>query len=389
MWLFSTEATFEAHRLTPQQDEKRYNNTARVWTPPTSFFKAQAASQFGRTCSVCWSKRKADISGKALLADLPLLYCSRCQTKHTTIHFSKAQRQLQETCGRVCIGHEGFFYLCDHIVPLTWHQLISMGHDRETPLEPDEMTENRSCLDRKHFIEDSLCKVVECSQGTPPSYCVGRDEYNKFFMEVWAQQHLAVKRLPSGKICASSLRTALEKEPLDMQMKPWMPTSWPVAGNPLRAFDPNICDCVEWYGASQSAEYVRWPTCPEPARPRRHQVQSDSIASMGPRCRQYDHRSIVMHTGAEGIIRFEPCQDRDDLLVLYQRARYYIGDACGSGWQSIVYGPSYGETDDEDMRGITWCPHSTCAVSSLLQRDMYIRSVETRQQSPDRPRKYL
>ncbi len=384
MWLFSTEPGFERYRLTPQQDAERYNDTTRVWTPPSSSFKAQAASQFGRMCSGCSSKRKGDIFGKALLDGMPLLSCSRCQTKHTTIHFSREQRQLPETSERVCIGHEGFFYVCSHVFPITWHQLVSMEH------EPERVYRNAGCFYGKHFHGEPLCDVLDCSRHQPPSLFVGRDKNEKLFVGIGTQQHISIKRLSSGKICANSLRKALEQEHSGMGMASWMPRSWPVAGNPLRAFDPNICDCVEWHGESQDAKHVRWPICPDPERPQRPLVHSDSVASTEPRCSSYDHKISALYTGAEAIIGFERCKGRDDVLVLFQEARYFIGNACGSGWEDIVCGPSYNDTGDEDMQGVTWCPYPTCAVSTLVQRNRHIRNIETRQLRGSKwPREFL
>ena len=390
MWLFSTDMAFEEYRLTPQQDEERYNDTARVWTPPSSSFKAQAAGYFGRMCSGCSLKRNGDILGKALLDDMPLLYCSRCRTKHTIIHFSERQRQLPETSDRVCIGHEGFFYLCDHLVPMTWHQLVSMEHNQVTPPEPDMMPATAACLYERHFDGEPLCDDETCAERFPPGLSIGRDEKEGLFMQIWTQQHISVKRLSSGKICVNSLRKALEQKPSGTELASWMPQLWPVAGNPLRAFDPNICDCVEWHGSSPDAKHVRWPMCPDPERPERPLADVDAYVSTESRCSLYDHKAFSRYTGAEGVIRFERCKGRDDLLVLFQTARYDIGDACGSGWEDIVYGASYKDTDDEDMRGVTWCPYSTCAVSTLLQRNRHLRSIETRQMRGSKwPREFL
>lgn len=390
MWLFSTESVFERYHMTWQQDDDRHVDTALVWTPPSSFFEAQAASQFGRMCSRCYSKRKGDVFGKALLDDMPMLYCSRCRKKHTIIHFSRVQRQLPETSERICIGHEGFFYICHHIVPMTWHQIASLEHDQTPGPNPDDMVPIAECSQYIHFVKELICNVESCARGRAPSVFVDRDEKQRLFMEIWVQRHISIKRLPSGKICANSLRKALEQEIPGKEMLSWMPQSWPVAGNPLRAFDPNICDCVEWHSSSLDARHVRWPMCPDPRSLDLPWVDADSLAGTEGRCSSFDHRAKTVYAGAEGVIRFERCKDREDLLVLFQSARYFIDDACGSGWENILYGPSYTNPNEDDMQGITWCPHPTCAVSTLLKRDRHLRSIETRQLLGSKwPREFL
>ncbi|KAM3503925.1 hypothetical protein MY11210_008534, partial [Beauveria gryllotalpidicola] len=97
MWLFSSEAAFKKYHLTPEEDKDRFEDTARIWTPPLAWFQNQAASSFGRMCAECATKRKGDIFGKALLKSMPELYCSRCRTKHKIMHFSEDQRRLPET----------------------------------------------------------------------------------------------------------------------------------------------------------------------------------------------------------------------------------------------------------------------------------------------------
>lgn len=369
MWLFSSDAGFEQHHLTPDEDEDRFYDTARIWTPPSLWFKNQAASSFGSMCSKCATKRKGDDSGKALLEFMSELYCSRCRTKHRSMHFSSGQRLLPESSDRICIGHEGYFVLCNHVPTMTWHQVTSREH---TPLE------ELRCINQEHFHPSLRCDIDTCAQDRFPSFFVSRNDHDGLFMDLLHARHIFVTRLPSGKMCAESLRKAFEEEPRGMSATQWMPQLWPVAGNPLRIFDPNLCDCVEWRGSSPEAKHMRWPLCPDPAKPWRSAADADLFVSTQPRCSQYSHSIAAGSTGAEAKIWVEHCQGRDDLLVLVQSIRYYISEACSSGWQDIVHHQSYGMALDEDMRGVTWCPNPTCAVSNLRQSNKHLWNIETR-----------
>ncbi|XWW94652.1 hypothetical protein V2A60_002597 [Cordyceps javanica] len=66
MWLFNSEAAFEKYHLKLQQDNDRFNDTARVWTPPSAWFKDQAISGFRRMCPPCRVKRQGDQDGPYL-----------------------------------------------------------------------------------------------------------------------------------------------------------------------------------------------------------------------------------------------------------------------------------------------------------------------------------
>ncbi|OAA38490.1 Cyclin-like F-box [Beauveria brongniartii RCEF 3172] len=372
MWLFSSEASFKDYHLTPDKDEDkdRFQDTARIWTPPSLWFKNQAVSSLGRMCLECATKRKGDVLGKALLKSMPELHCSRCSTTHRVMHFSREQRLLPETDYRVCIGHEGYFVLCNH-VNMTWQQVKSREHDRALPV--------LTCQNQEHIHPSLRCNIETCAEDESPSVTVHRDD-DGLYMDFLHTRHILVKRLPSGKLCAESLRKALEQRPCGMSAAIWMPLLWPVAGNPLRIFDPNLCDCVEWRGSSLEAKQTRWPICPDPARPWRSAADdADLYVSTEPRCSQYSHSIFTVYTGADAEISIEGCEGRDDLLILVQRARYCISEACGSGWQDIVNSRSYGLANDKDMRGVTWCPNNqTCAVSNLLRSNKHLWNIESR-----------
>ncbi|KAM3428298.1 hypothetical protein MY4824_008909 [Beauveria thailandica] len=277
MWLFSSDAGFKQYHLTPEEDKDRFYDTARIWTPPSSWFKNQAASPFRGMCQQCATTRKGHVFGKALLKSMPELYCSRCHTKHRSMHFSRGQRLLPE-----------------------------------------------------------------------------------------------------------------KKKPRGMSTTSWMPVSWPVAGNPLRIFDPNLCDCVEWRGSSPEAKRMRWPICPDPARPWRSAADERFYVSTEPRCSKHAHNILASFTDAKAEIWVQPCQGRDDLLVLFQRATYYISEACGSGWQDMVYNQSYDMEFDDKMRGVTWCPNQTCAVSNLLRSNKHLWNMESRDRmGPSWPRHFV
>ncbi|KAM3557851.1 hypothetical protein MY1884_004301 [Beauveria asiatica] len=197
MWLFSSDAGFKQYHLTPREDKDRFDDTARIWTPPSSWFKNQAASPFRAMCQQCATTRKGHVFGKALLKSMPELYCSRCHTKHRSMHFSRGQRLLPE-----------------------------------------------------------------------------------------------------------------KKKPRGMSTTSWMPVSWPVAGNPLRIFDPNLCDCVEWRGSSPEAKRMRWPICPDPARPWRSAADEKFYVSTEPRCSKHVHNIVASFTDAKAEIWVLPCQAR-------------------------------------------------------------------------------
>ncbi|TQV94371.1 hypothetical protein IF1G_07250 [Cordyceps javanica] len=62
---------------------------------------------------------------------------------------------------------------------------------------------------------------------------------------------------------------------------------------------------------------------------------------------------------------------KDQAISGFRRISF-IDDACGSGWETVVHGPSYDYLDDEDMRGVNWCSTPSCAVANLLRSNKHI-----------------
>ncbi|PQK17636.1 hypothetical protein BB8028_0008g01450 [Beauveria bassiana] len=195
MYLFSSEAAFEKYHLTPEEDRDRFEDTARIWIPPSSCFKKQAASPFEGMCPRCARKRQGDIFGKTLLKSMPKQYCSRCRSKHKIMHFSDDQRALPKNSGRICIGHEGHFVLCNY-VSMTWHQVKSSEHSRALPV--------LRCAIHEHSHASLRCGIEACVKTENPGFTVRRHDKYGLYMEVLHSRHILVTRLPSGKICAES-----------------------------------------------------------------------------------------------------------------------------------------------------------------------------------------
>lgn len=368
MVLFSTKKSFQRHHLTPEQDKERHTKTALIWAVPEVFFPKQAANWFGPLCAHCSRKRKNDVFGKELLLKLPSLYCSRCRKDHTEMHFSTWQRDVRDPNERICIGHEGYFNLCDHVT-MTWHQVRSLEH----------ATNDKLAVCRRHLHDstpscgDAMCPWDEVH--AIPYFTLER-RTNKMFLQLSYSEHITVKRAPSSKMCAESLRVALEKMNDHMELAKWMPCARPVAGNILRAIDPNMCDCVDWHGTD--SRRISWQLCPDPAKVLREPPHEDSYTSSRARCNGFKHGFRTEYTGAQLAVTVIACRGRDDFLVISQRATYDISEACGPGWGFLVSGQSFYKREDKDTHGVTWCDVSECGVSRLLKNNMHMKNIEAR-----------
>ena len=368
MWLFGTMKTFEKHHLTEEQDKKRFTDTVRIWPAPYSFFPRQTENWLGRTCAKCSFKRKNDALGTKLLSEMPSLYCSRCRTTHTEIHFSLAQRKLPDEGERICIGQEGYFRICDDLQK-TFHQLRSEYRTLDNIFLRCEFDDHEPELS---------CESESCRDSGVPMFSVDRGKDGSVTLYMLYFQHIKIRREPSGKICARGLRQAFDKRRPGMDSVKWLPSLFPVAGNPLRAFDPNICDCVAWYGSATEAKHIRLPLCSDSGKKWREPPGRDSYISTRARCSAYNHGFNIRHEGGSGWIEFTICPERDDVLVFVQHAWYEIDEACGPGWESIVSNTSFLKTEDKAMQGVTWCDEPQCSVSSLRQHNMHIGAVENR-----------
>ncbi|OAA53875.1 Cyclin-like F-box [Cordyceps fumosorosea ARSEF 2679] len=244
MRLFSTEPVFAKHHLDAFPEQGRWTYTALVWAPPSDAFPRQAAHRPGSWCSACLERHP----------ETPSLYCSLCKTSLEGACFSEFARHESFTdADRICLGHQLALRVCEHTA-LHYQQVRHMG-TRGGAMD-------HACRPPRS-VEGRRCTAARCRDGKTGIQCYKREgSGGTMQLEVGSSVHIKFKRLPSGRMCPASIRGELAAA---RGMGRGVGRQWMAGGrcfpwvDPMRAFDPNVCDCVEWVPAgAASGSHARW-----------------------------------------------------------------------------------------------------------------------------------
>lgn len=236
------------------------------------------------------------------------------------------------------------------------------------------------CNSSTHYHGQPKCDDAACLGQDSLHLEVNRDPDTRFSITVSLREHIQIKRLPSGKICGRSLREALPAARLGMENTCWLPSQWPVTGDPLRAFDPNLCDCVDWYSGRGENYRHRLPFHLGLSKAWRRPVSGFDRISENGLCSDFAH---MFKADGATIIGFLQCSSQSDVLVMVQQRDYFFDDPCSPEWVKGIDLSSYDQYWDEEMKGITWCDESTCSVSQLANTALHITDVEMRAKKED------
>ncbi|KAJ3478644.1 hypothetical protein NLG97_g8521 [Lecanicillium saksenae] len=336
MRLFSLHPCFKPLHLTAAQDEKRFHDTVRIWASPSAFYAGQQQSSRLKMCAACDKLRNRDLLGRELLPPMRFLYCAGCRTAHREMHFSQVQRREPSDHLRICIGHEGHFMLCKH-VSLSLHQVKELA---------DSQLQNTIRNGRQTANSAPSASAAQWIPSAPTAV-------------TWA----------AGISRFGSLR-------------------W----DEMRVFDPNVCDCVDWYDGSESRKKL-YPikTCPSRsvARCREETAGYDDLITTTGRCSFSRHGYTVNFAGTQLRVDVSRCHDpRSDMLVMRKTVDCVVDLAFASspGWGDLICLKSIDFDHDEEMFGVTFCPSEGCAIRTLCGYDVQLRSLEKKQMLRDERR---
>ncbi len=375
MRIFSVEKAFTKYHLTVQHDRQRYLNTARIWAAPCASFTGQAASFYGNMCDKCSELRRGDVLGARLLQTMPLLYCGRCKEEHREMHFSQLQRQEADDADRMCKGHEGAVYLCSRTT-LSFHQLQTMTR---------RFTGGKtafSCPDEDHGYGGRLqCQRQLCDHDNKVRAKVYRHSDQKLRLQLSLATHISIKRLPSGNISAHHLQMELEAMRQDTSECDWLPSEALAAADIMRAFDPNICSCLEWGTSRQdpASRSIHWPLCPDPCKEWREPCPPKGHTGLRGRCAGARHGFNIHHLEKDATVDVMRCSDRNDLLVVEQTLTSVVDSACGPGWSRLVSLSSLLFFEEDETLQIFGCGSYDCAATRQERHGSGLRVREAKQ----------
>lgn len=241
---FSSNEFFQQYWLTPEQDYQRFINTCRVWETPSLSYPNQVAGYFRRMCDSCSRQRRGDILGREMLRGIPSLFCSRCVANHKLLHFSDLQKRQTKDWERVCIGHEGVLKICDELY-LSIHQVTARAEISGAA---------ELVCPGKHDKHQPKCAAITCPADCRPRSKCYRDVDGNLRLRLSFTTHIKLKRTVNGSICPHKLRKALEGTVSTPGLGFWQNLYTIHRDGDIRAFDPNICDCVDWFAASPSTK---------------------------------------------------------------------------------------------------------------------------------------
>lgn len=236
MRLFSQHKSFKRHHLTQADDCERYHDTTRIWAAPRCYFPHQTAHPTLSMCADCSKNRQGDILGRNLLQSMPHLYCSGCKTTHREMHFTEDE-QIAEDEERICIGHEGTLQVCKELM-ITLHQVVARCRRPGRAI---------ACCNRAHGqCQTDKCDMSACPGDCKPTAACYKENNGRLRLQLSFACHIAPVRLSNGKMCPHALRNSLRLAGGHVRLGTCWPRATPGSDSEIRAFDPNVCDCVDW-----------------------------------------------------------------------------------------------------------------------------------------------
>lgn len=383
MRLFSEVPEFRSYQVEDKLHPKR--SAARVWATPISSFPNQAATLFGgKLCRSCSAKRQGDYFGYRLVESMPWFYCSGCKSRHRAMHFSALQRQHKTDSDRICIGRECRLVICSHL-SFSWDQVSVWARSQKEPI-------HFICNDRSH-CKDTRCVSKRCRKDARPKVTLSCDSEGNICLKITRSWHLSfISPAAATKMKAGSFADEIFKSQLaeNVLVEDLIPSHRFKAALPMKAFDPNICSCLDW--ETEDLEKIRrplardfkWALTPNSYRPwREHCQMPDGYLGgryncFGNRCLGMRHGFTLDFAGKTASIDFLRCMGDDTKLILEEVMTCSATSPCDPGWADLVDVNSCFLGLDEEMRGISWCG-GVCAVRALRWNNHSLKDVEFRQ----------
>lgn len=376
MILFSVDPAFKSLHLT-SKEHRRFYDTARLWEVPHSIIPTHREAfflQYQPLCGSCLERRKGDPLGRTLLSSMPVLYCSGCRTSHREMHFSARMRKAMDD-DRLCIGHEGRLNVCNHISISLQQAKVDAVSGAKSVSCPFGHEKSRSC-------GSNTCPV-----DTRLQVHAYYDEHRRLRIMLSYASHIQVKRLQNGKICSLSLRKEFARAFPHEDIGSWYHMLTNSNCDEMRAFDPNLCDCVDYH-----QELARVPlllrqrpirVCPAPAIARwQEKAPEGGYVSETGRCAYMRHGFTFDGVGIQMHVDVLKCNDaRREMLAIRKTLNCAIDleAASSSGWGDLVYYTSLQMLTARESQILFFCPQQRCAVWRLQTFDLHLRAVEAKQ----------
>lgn len=318
MRLFHLEPSFRKYHLRKEQNEAAYTFMTRIWTAPRLCFENQTTSWVEPMCPGCITLRGCH-PYRSDTSEISQLYCTGCQQRHVTSHFSVRQRREIDS-ERLCRAHERACTLYDDM-SLNLQQIKWLSLEGKTMMLLSQATENLR----------ALCEAPRCARLNCPTIRIYKDDKPEYInIDIVMFSHIRIVRLPSGKICGKSLRHELRRSGESGSHRPWMPIFDLAHGDVLRAFDPNVCDCINWFGSvprmsfSDDRHANHLALRPAAAIPWRKPLKMGQYTSTEGRCAFMRHGYRIDNKCFLCFVDIVPCESSTDIIVIKQKMRISV-----------------------------------------------------------------
>lgn len=367
MRLFHIEESFEGYYFTKRQGYTRFKHVARVWAVPNLSFQNQSSSWIKPVCDDCRLLLGCNHYSASTTANSPRLHCAACERTHERCHFSENQQQEPDV-ERICKAHERKFTLCKHM-SLSLQQIKWQAKTRNKVDIP---------CSRDHERKGIQCSNTKCADSGRPYIKIRNGKNGSIHMDIMLSLHFSLRRLPSGKICGPSLRREILRLEETEKDRRWLPIFASAHGNLLRAFDPNICDCVDWFGDSSKTtkggiDHPELPLRSAAALERREDAEKGWYTATEGRCAFMSHRVWHESKGKRFSINVRECLSRKHMAVACQTltCRIDLKAPTESGFGSLLDGEILG-------CALSTCPSNECGLKQLKRYDIDIESARAK-----------
>ncbi|KAM3520043.1 hypothetical protein MY4038_009582 [Beauveria bassiana] len=152
----------------------------------------------------------------------------------------------------------------------------------------------------------------------------------------------------------------------------------------MQAFDPNVCDCVDYYLGHPSLQLQRpIRTCPAPAIARwQESAPEGGFISETGRCAYKRHGFTFDGVGIQLRVDFLKCHDATKEMLAMRKTLVCAIDpdaASSAGWGDVVSWMSSDTIADPKQRGLFYCPRGNCDTWRLQTFDVHLRAIEAKQ----------
>ncbi|KAJ3496361.1 hypothetical protein NLG97_g2715 [Lecanicillium saksenae] len=335
-----------------------------AWMAPCAAYPGQGKPKF---CSHC-EKIRGTCTEEELIHEMKKLWCSGCKQFHSEIHFSQLQRAELEDSARNCIGLEGRVKICSHR-SIGWSQIRSWAK-----------TGSKAPMCGRAVHEDAYCSHKTCKYTNGPQIAAKLNEDGMYVVDFVTTSHVPFGRGPAGeKPTWISVFRGIQEAMSKKEDEGHLRLGRLFAGcDPLRAFDPNHCSCLDWLVDQSELESspengFKWllgdrdsGDWRDLAVPENGDYAGGELLETDPdtdRCYGWIHGFTEVVGNSTVGIEFAQCGDDGSMIVLLEMLRIVVEGPADPAWEQLLDMESLFQDTDGEMLGKTWCNDEQCAVS--------------------------